>query len=428
MIDPTFLFEPSRGLPLVSIVVSMRTGAANNDADHEGLARMTARLVRRGTKKRSRTELDEAIEEFGSELALDVGSSTTTFAIQVLSKHADAITNILCEIIAEPLLDEGEFERLKRESIAELLEARDSDRSLAQIALRRRLFGTHVYSRSAAGRLSSIEKLTIADVRAFYEKHYVRGGIVVGMSGEIDEADGRALARRLSQAFPDRPGAPPVIPVPEPITGRRLVFVDKPDRAQSQLAIASMGTWAHDPDHMALSLSVAVLGGTFTSRLMKEVRSKRGWSYSTSARTAIAEQRHAFSMWAFPAAKDTAACLNLELDLLEKFVNDGITTRELAFIKKFLVRSYAFEIDTAHKRLGHKLDIALLGLPTDYYSAYREHVAAIDLDAANAAIKLRLSTENIVIVVVGTQGELSDALKRDVPRLDDFEIVPFERD
>jgi len=425
---PIFLLEAHRGIPLVSIVVTLRTGAANDLQGREGLARMTARLVRRGTRRLSRTQFDEAIESLGSELALDVGSSTTTFAIQVLSKYAERVVDLLAEMFAEPALDAEEHERLKRESTAELLEMRDADRALAQIALRRALFGDHVYGRSTAGRLSTVASISIDDVRAFHAQHYVRSSLVVGIAGDIDEARAVALATRLGSALPDRPSTVPDIREPKPIVGRRLIFVDKPDRTQSQLAVASLGTWAHDPDHVALSTAVSVLGGTFTSRLMKEVRSKRGWSYSTSARVAIAEQRHAFAMWSFPATKDTAPCLALELDLLSTFVTSGISARELAFIKKYLVRSFAFEVDTAHKRLGQKLDVELLRLPKDYYAAYREHVEAVSLDAANRAIQARLSDSALVIVVVGTASDLAETLRRDIPRIDAMDVVPFDQD
>ena len=424
---PVFLFESYRGIPLVSIIVSLRTGSAHDDPAQEGLARMTARLVRRGTKRRSRTQFDEALEAFGSELSLDVGASTTSFGIQVLAKHASAMVDLLVEMFAEPALEEAEQERLRRETTAELLEVRDKDRALAQIALRRALFQGHVYGRSSSGRLSTVQHLTVADVRAFHTQHYVRGGVIVGIAGDIDEVEAARLAARIEGAFPERPASPPVIPPPPGIKGRRVVLVDKADRTQSQLAIASLGTWAHDPDHAALGAAVSILGGTFTSRLMNEVRSKRGWSYSTSARASVAEQRHAFSMWAFPAAKDTAPCLELELELLAAFVNEGITEDELAFIKKYLVRSFAFEIDTAQKRLGHRLDIELLGLPADFYSGYQGHIEAITVAEANAAIAKRLTTEDLVIVVVGTAADLEADLRK-TPRVDSFEVVPFDRD
>jgi zinc protease len=206
------------------------------------------------------------------------------------------------------------------------------------------------------------------------------------------------------------------------------VFVDKPDRTQTQILIGTLGTWPHDPDHVPLTVANAVFGGTFTSRLMNEIRSKRGWSYGAHARLSIDRQRQAFSMWTFPAAEDAPACLALELDLLEKFVNGGITPREAAFIQRYLVRSHAFDIDTAPKRLHQGLDVELLGLPKDYYSTYVEHVKAVTPETANAAVRARIRPEDLLVVVVGTASRTFDPVRDAVKNLGSHEIVPFDQE
>jgi len=212
------------------------------------------------------------------------------------------------------------------------------------------------------------------------------------------------------------------------VSGRRLVFVDKPERTQTQVLIGSLGTQPHDEDHHALSVANAIFGGTFTSRLMREVRSKRGWSYGASARLGVDRHRQAFTMWTFPAATDAAACLALELDLLSTFVAKGITTRELSFIKRYLARSYAFEIDTAAKRMHQALDVELLDLPADYYSGYIAHVEGVTLETANGAVSRRLGAKDLLITVVGTASEILEPVRAAIPELASHEVVPFDRD
>ena len=174
--------------------------------------------------------------------------------------------------------------------------------------------------------------------------------------------------------------------------------------------------------------ATAVFGGTFTSRMMREIRSKRGWSYGTSARLSIERKRHAFTMGAFPAAADCAPCVSLELKLLEDFTKDGITPRELAFIKNYLMRSHAFEIDTAPKRLGQALEAELLDLPPDYHTRYLDHVHAVTLESANAAVASRLTAKDLVVVVVGTASEILDPVTKAIPDLVDHVVIPFDRD
>jgi zinc protease len=133
-------------------------------------------------------------------------------------------------------------------------------------------------------------------------------------------------------------------------------------------------------------------------------------------------------MHAAPGAADCAPCVALELSLLEEFVQKGITPRELAFIKNYLVRSHAFEIDTAPKRLGQAIETELLELPADYHTHYLDHVRAVTLENANAAAAARLSSDGLVIIVVGTASESLEAVKAEIPNLARAEVVPFDAD
>ncbi len=420
--------ESSNALPLVSIVVSLRNGAVSDPAGKDGLFRLMARMLRRGSEGMTALDIESAIDQLGGEVGLDVGPSTTSLHAQVIPRNLRPLCQHVARHIGTHPFDVELAGRLRRESIAALLEARDNDRSLAGLAFRRALFADHLYARSASGKPSTLEGLTRDDVRACYARHFVRSELVVGFAGAITEAEAEELGRLLVNAVPEGPKPALDIPEPAPIGKRRLVFVDKPERTQTQILIGTLGTWPHDDDHFPLVAATAVFGGTFTSRMMREIRSKRGWSYGTSARLSIERRRHAFTMSAAPGASDCAPCLALELRLLEDLVRDGIKPKELSFIKNYLVRSHAFEIDTAPKRLGEALENELLELPADYHSGYLDHVRAVTLEGANAALAKRLSSSDLAIVVVGTASEILDDVASAIPNLASHEVVPFDRE
>lgn len=420
--------ETETAVPLVSIVLSFRSGGTADPPGKDGLTRVMARLMRRGCAGMTSSMIDEAVDSLGAELSIDVGPSTLTVHAQVIRRNLEPFVELLTKILGAPTFDAEELAKLLRESVAELLEARDNDRSLAGIAFRRALFGTHPYARSAAGRPSTLEGLTREDVLGAYRRAIVRGGAVLAFAGAVRAAEAEALGAKLVSAVPE--GAAAVVELAEPAAprGRRLVFVDKPERTQTQILIGGLGTWPHDEDHQALATAMAVLGGTFTSRMMREIRSKRGWSYGTSARLSIERRRHAFTMSAAPGASDCAPCIALELEMLEEFVKDGITEDELSFIKNYLVRSHAFDVDTAPKRVGQALEVEVLGLPADYHTRYLEHVKAVTRDAANAAIARRLTGKDVVISVVGTAEDLLEGVKAAIPDLASTTVVPFDTD
>jgi zinc protease len=420
--------ESSSAVPLVSIVVSVRSGAIADPAGKDGVGRFAARMLRRGADGMSAQDIEATIDRLGAELALDVGPSTVSLHGQVIRRNVEPFVALLARILGKPAFDAEEIARLRRETLAELVESRDSDRALANLAFRRALFAGHPYSRSAAGRPSTIEGIERDDVIAAYERHFVRGDLVIGFAGAITDDEAKRHGASLAAAVREGTRTPVKPPEPEPKSGRRLIFVDKPERTQTQTLIGSLGTWPHDDDHFPLVTATAVLGGTFTSRMMREIRSKRGWSYGTSARLSIERRRHAFTMSAAPGSADCAPCVELELQLLEDFVGKGITKRELSFIKNYLVRSYAFEVDTAPKRLGQAIETELLDLPADYHTRYVDHVRDVTLESANAAASKRLSTTDLVVIVVGTAADTLEAVKQKIPNLASTEIVPFDAD
>ncbi|MEO7092328.1 MAG: insulinase family protein, partial [Polyangiales bacterium] len=270
--------------------------------------------------------------------------------------------------------------------------------------------------------------ITRDDVVAAHAAHIRRGNVVLGISGDVTEADVKTLILPLVAVLPA--GAGPKDPTTDPkmAKGRRLFFVDKPARTQTQILIGGLGTHASDVDHTALHLANTVFGGTFTARLMKEVRSKRGWSYGAYSRMPIDRKREAFSVWTFPAAGDAAACLALELTLLDEWVKSGITDAELGFAKSYLSESYAFDIDTPFKRVRQAVDEDLYGLPADYHTGYVSHVLGVPLASANEAIKSRIHLDDLVIVVVGTASEIKDAVEKAIPGLTSTEVIPFEQE
>ncbi len=417
--------ESAHTVPLVSMVIALRTGPAHDPPGRLGLARIALRMLRRGTTKLTSREIDERIDMLGAELAVDTSSSSIAMHAQVISRNFGAFIELLTELLSDPKVDIDELERLKRETLAEITESLDSDRSLAQRAFSRGFFADHPYGRPGNGTLATVGRITEDDVKAYYASHLVHGNVVIGLSGDVTSAQSLGAAASLSGAL--RIGKPLVdsVRAPRMPEGRTIWFADKPERTQSQLVVGTLGTSAHDPDHHALIVSNAIFGGTFTSRLMREVRSKRGWSYGAGSRLSLERARHAFAISTAPGTKDTGPCLALMIKLYEAWVEKGVTPRETTFIQRYLVRSHAFDEDTAAKRLHLAVDTELLGLPHEYYRNYKSSISAVTPEAASEAAKKRLSTEHMVIAISGTASDTLDAVTKAVPDLAGTHVLPY---
>jgi zinc protease len=264
-------------------------------------------------------------------------------------------------------------------------------------------------------------------VVARYRDGLARQARFVTFAGDVTRAEAEALVQEHLDGPEATLAARPTPPEPGVRAGRHLCIVDKPERTQTQIQIGSLGTHPHDTDHTALLVGNAVFGGAFTARLMRAVRSERGWSYGASSRLAIDRVREAFSMWTFPAAKDAAACIALELALLGEWIEGGIREEELAFAKSYLIKSYAFSVDTADKRADQAMDVWLYDLPADYFSGYTSRIAEVTIEQVNRALRRRLSTQDLVITVLATDADIGGEL-RALPDLASVESVRFDSD
>jgi zinc protease len=321
---------------------------------------------------------------------------------------------------------DDELERLKRETLAELTEILDSDQQLAQRWFLRSLFLGHPYGRTVIGTEKTLQAITAADVRRCYERHFTRSNLIFSFAGALDATRVERASRRIWEGLP--PGDAPVPAPPEPVApkGRRLVFVDKPERTQTQILIGGLGAHPSDDDYFPLLVANTVFGGTFTARLTQEVRAKRGWSYGAYSSLGYDRRRQAFSMWTFPKADDAAPCMALELSMLEDFWRAGITQDELDWAKRYLAQSQAFSCDTAAKRLGLELDELTSDLPKGHYARYVTSIRDVTLAEANRAIQARLSLEDLTIVVVGTHDAIGEAVRGVIPGLTESQVVPFD--
>lgn len=427
----TLLTEIDRSLPLIQLSTSFVGGSVSDPIGKEGLTRLLVRLMRRTGGGRDAEAIDLALDGLGATLGIDVSAGSSGFSGSVIARNWPAFVQTLADVILRPAYDAEELGRIKRETLAELAEVRDSDRALARRWFGRTLFGGHAYGRTSTGKPSTLDAITPADVEAHYRHLFSQGNLVLAVAGDVTESQ----LRDFAEIFAELPaGTAPAqreleaVREPTGTSGRQLVVVDKPERSQTQVLIGGLGTHPHDTDHIPLLVANTIFGGTFTARLSNEVRSKRGWSYGAYSSLPYDRRRQAFSMWTFPAASDAAACIELELSLLESWVTEGITEDELASAKSYLVRSNVFQTDTAAKRMGLLLDEHLHALPKDYHHTFTEKVSAVTCEQANAAVRERISLDNLLITVVGTASEIADDIARVIPRLGDRRVIPFDHE
>lgn len=405
--------ESSFDTPLVWFEVCALGGAVDDPLGLEGLARHAGMLARRGAGARDRAALDEALDGLGAALDVAVGRDTITLSGLALTRNLDAVVDLAADILAAPRFEPAEHERLLRETPQVLDEIRDDDASLATRWFDKECAPGHPYARTSIGTAASIARLPRDAAIAAWRAAFVPRNLVIGVAGDVDEARARAVAARLIERLPDAaPPTPPALDRFTPPAGRRVVLVDKADRTQAQLRLGHLGPrWGGD-DTPALLLLETAFGGMFSSRLMQEIRVKRGWSYGAGCALRRSRGPHWLEMWMATAIDVAGDAVALTRALYADLAAHGLTADEVEFARGYLVGSMPFHLATARQRMQLAVRDASFGLPPDYTATLPDRLAAIGADDVRAAAGRHLRPDDLVTVAVTTAAEAGDALGR----------------
>jgi zinc protease len=421
------LVEENHDLPLVRVQAAVRTGAGDDAPGDDGLTNFASELMGRGAGGRTRAEIDAAFDALGT--SLDVGSDYdgVTFDFTVLKEKLEPALALLADVLLRPDFPRAEGDKLKRELLAHLDELRDDDGSLARRFFTRALYGAHPYGRTVIGTEASIGALALDGARAWHQRAIVGSQLVFGVAGDVDAADAaKAIARHFAE-LPSGGGKPGERPTVTRRRGMRITLVDKPERTQSQILMGQPAPRWHDPDFLPLQVATTAFGGTFTARLMDEVRSKRGLSYGASARVGQGRGAKALVAHVFPSLEQTPETLELVLRLWREWVEAGVTEREVEFARGYLAKSFAFSVATPEDRLELRTALELAGMPRDFADTFAARVSKVEPADAVRALSTQLTARDLEIAIVSTADELLPKLK-EAKLLDDvtLEVVPYD--
>lgn len=404
------LVEHSNDLPLVDLAIKIRGGALGDPQGKEGLTRVMARLLRRGTRKRSSEQVDAEIARLGARVSFTISREIVGVQASVLARNIEPLVALLAELLFEPAFRNADLARAKRRIRANLVSLQDDDHALASRHLSRLLFNGHLYGRPTGGTHASMGKIRRSDLIDRHAEMWTKGNLLIGAAGAIDDKELSRLARTYFGGLSGRRSRSTKLGAPKMPKGRRLLIVDKPGRSQMQLGIATLGVKLRDANYFPLLVADSAFGGMFTSRLMQEVRAVRGWSYSAYSSLGASRQRDAWRMWTHPSVDNARDCLALQLQLLEQWVEKGSTADEIRRAKRYLRGARCFDEDTAYRRLDVRMNAQLYGLGDEHQGGYRKAVGGVRRKDAHEAVQRRIRAQNLAIVAVGDAKTLKPLL------------------
>jgi len=402
-----------RTAPIVSLTALVRGGSSADPAARPGLAAFTADLLDDGAGTLDGPGLADVLARIGAEADIEVWPDATVVTITTLARHVSRAAALLADLVMRPRLASEDVERVRGLRLDRLRQMRAQAASLADRALTRAIFGRHPYGHPGIGDPHAVRATTVDDIRGFHQHGYQPRATTLVVAGDLDTAQGVALAEAAFGGWAPGPmngAGPRVVEAPEP-RGRVLV-VARPGASQSELRVGQVSAARSTPDYHALLLWNAVLGGQFVSRLNLNLRQTRGYTYGVRSGFDFRRDRGPFSIHTSVQTTATAdATSEILREVSELHSTRPVTPEELARAKAAVGLGYPRGFETAQQVARAVAQMSLHDIGPDHFEQFVPRLNAVTLDDVAAAAGRHVRPDQLTAVVVGDPAVVEPQLR-----------------
>ena len=400
-----YVYAPE--LPLLDVNVVFDAGSVR-DNDKPGIATLTNGLLSHGSKLGNKTlTVDDVSERFENVGARFSASATKDYAALKLRTLADeqwlsqAVTT-LQSIINAPVFDQKELERTRKQVLVAIDGRKQSPGTIADELFYKNLYGEHPYANPGIGTMASIKKMTRHDLMHFYKQYYVAKNALVTIVGNVDKQKAIQLAEQLTGHLPVGKKADELSDVKN-LAAASSIHKEFPS-SQTHIMMGQTGVHRKDKDYFSLYVANHILGGSgFGSRIMEEIREKRGLAYSSYSYFIPMLKRGPFIIGMQTSNKQTDEAMGVLKTTLADFVNDGPSEKELLHSKKNITGGFPLRIDSNKDISNYLTVIGFYNLPLDYLKNFNQHINAVTLAQIKDALKRRIDPDKMLAVTVGAR-------------------------
>ncbi len=388
-----------KAVPLVTLNYAFHGGATQDGADKAGTANLAADLLDEGAGNLDSKAYHERLENHAIELGFQVGRDYIHGSLRALTEHRDEAFELLRLALSSPRFDADAIERVRGQQLAALQRDTTNPNDLASRRWWQTAFPDHPYGRETKGTLETVPRITAGDLRDYVRRVFARNEMKVSIVGDVDAKTAGALIDRAFSGLPAKNDLKPVANATPSGLGRRIVInVDVP---QAVVTFGGQGIARHDPDFMAAYIVNHILGGgSFSSRLYREVREKRGLAYGVSDSLVWFRSAAVVLGGTATRADRTADALAVIEHEIKRMADGGPTPEELAAAKSFLKGSYALTLDTSGKIAVQLTQIQIDNLGIDYIQRRGAMIDAVTIEDAKRVAR-RLYGGGMLVTVAG---------------------------
>jgi len=386
-------------IPFVAIEIAFRGGASVDAPGKRGAIHLMTALLEEGAGDRDAVEFAEAMETLAASAAFDVSDDAVMVGFRTLTENRDEAADLLADALARPRFDMDAVERVRAQALSVIRSQENDPGSIAATEMARRMWGDHPYGSPLTGSTESVSALTREDLVAAHARVIARDRVIVSAAGDIDAAALGLLVDRILGGLSAQATAPlPTRPELQLTGATTVIDWDSP---QTVVRFAQQGLPIDDPDYFAAVVLNHILGGGgFSSRLMDEIREKRGLTYGVG--TSLSNQVLADS-WGggMATANDrTAEAVALLRETWAR-LRDGVSEQELTDAKTYLTGEYPLRFDGNRRISGILAGMQLMGMTPDYINTRNARVEAVTAADVRRVAQRMLDPDALEFVLVG---------------------------
>ena len=402
------LFVEDHDIPMLDVAVSVPAGSRYDIKS--GVASMTHDLLDLGAEGLSEDAISSGMADIGAQLGGGLDPDMASVSLRTLSHAAerDGALSIMARVLQHPAFLDAILAREKTRVIAALKEAETKPEFIASRAFQKAVFGQHPYALPVSGDVASVETITVQDLQDFYRTHYNASRAVVAIMGDVTRKEAEAIAQQLTGEMPASTEMLklPAVTMQIQASEQRIVH----PASQSHILIGAPGMSRSDPDYFPLYVGNYILGGGgFVSRLMNEVREKRGLAYSVYSYFMPMGQPGAFQIGLQTKKEQADEALTLVRKTLAEFVANGPTEKELQAAKQNIIGGFPLRIDSNRKILEYLSVIGFYDLPLSYLDDFTGRVERVTTAQIKDAFARHIHPDHMATVIVGAPASLQGA-------------------
>jgi len=398
------LVSEEHSLPFVTIQLLIGSGSSKDPSGEEGVSYLTARGLLLGTSKHTVNQINETLDFMGASLSSSSSRDYATLSLRVLKKDLDKGLDLFMEVLTQPTFPEEEIRRELEKTLAAIQSQEDQHEEVAEKAFQKALFLNNPYGHPVEGTKESLPHITHERILRFFRSHYYPNNAILTVVGDMTNEEIKTKLLPRLEKWPKGDILKSSFSTTFEIE-QKTVKINRPI-TQANIILGHAGVSRDNPDYYALTVMNYILGGGgFASRLMEEIRNKRGLAYSVASYFDPGKYPGSFQIVLQTKNASAREAITLSLQAMERIQKELVSEKELEGAKKYLVGSFPMRLDTQGKLVNFLTQMEYYGLGLDYPEKYPSLIRSVTREEILRVAKKYLHPEKYILVIVANLKE-----------------------